>query len=296
MALRAPGAAIDWNGPRPRWKHRTEDYDRRRVTVSFGPWRVGFQLSDGLLDGWHWRDPPGLAADLELMVGVASDRRVIGASPRFERSATGFSYHGEWASAEVDLGSGRGAVELDPSANNDVEAANRAVLEVARALALDVLVRRGGLMLHACMLAFDGRSYVVSGPSDAGKSTLAFRFDDSYLAHEYAYLVPGPGGAWTSWWHAQSRGPWRECPWTMPVGGILRLTPERGQTAIHPTTFAERVSVLTSAAFWCAGLELQDLLDNAMDLARAHPVSLLDHALTTPVDELRSIITSGGRP
>lgn len=275
---------------RPRWCHETARDCGRRVTVSFGPWRVALYLPAPLLTGYLWCDPPGLPADIEIHLQVEHSPEPRPSEPRFEFINDGYRYLGEMISAEIDQKNCSGQAWIDPSLAGDDDCIT-GCLELARAVAYQAVLCRGGLMLHAATLQADGRALVICGRSGAGKSTLsAKRFTTSYLGTEYAFVVPDRNDGWLLWWHGQSRGPTRSCRWTMPLGALLRLTAERNHSAIGRVALSDAVAFLVESAFWCEGIGLQALLDNALDLARAVPSARFDHCLKTPSEELLAMM------
>ncbi|MBZ5657186.1 MAG: hypothetical protein LAO56_18120 [Acidobacteriia bacterium] len=92
--------------------------------------------------------------------------------------------------AQWDPDSGRGWVEQTPNPYSLDSA-----LRILHSL---ILAARGGFLLHAASAACDGRAYLFSGVSGAGKTTMT-RLAPSgirLLTDEISYVRPGNGGYW----------------------------------------------------------------------------------------------------
>jgi hypothetical protein len=92
-------------------------------------------------------------------------------------------FHARW-----DPGSGRGAVR---------QTANPYSLDsVLRILHSLILAQRGGFLLHAASAVCDGRAFLFSGVSGAGKTTMTRLAppDVTLLTDEISYIRPGSSG------------------------------------------------------------------------------------------------------
>jgi hypothetical protein len=92
-------------------------------------------------------------------------------------------FHANW-----DSGTGRGSVR---------QSANPYSLDsVLRILHSLILAQRGGFLLHAASAICDGRAYLFSGVSGAGKTTMTRLAppDITLLTDEISYLRPNAGG------------------------------------------------------------------------------------------------------
>ena len=121
--------------------------------------------------------------------------------------------------AELDLAAGRGRLTAAP---------NEQCLDAfLRSLLSALLLRSGGLMLHAAGLAVNGRAYLFPGRSGAGKSTLAKlaaasgRRGVEVISDEINMVLPGRGGwrAHGSPFWGEMRAGGRRASW--PLGGVF---------------------------------------------------------------------------
>ena len=92
--------------------------------------------------------------------------------------------------AHWDPDSGRGWVKQTPNPYS-----LDSVLRILHSL---ILAARGGFLLHAASAVCDGRAYLFSGVSGAGKTTMTRLAPSgiSLLTDEISYVRPGAGGYW----------------------------------------------------------------------------------------------------
>jgi hypothetical protein len=92
-------------------------------------------------------------------------------------------FHAQW-----DPDSGRGWVKQTPNPYS-----LDSVLRILHSL---ILAERGGFLLHAASAICDGRAYLFSGVSGAGKTTMArlAPADITLLTDEISYIRPAGGG------------------------------------------------------------------------------------------------------
>jgi hypothetical protein len=95
-----------------------------------------------------------------------------GGEPSMEVKASGadlVSTRSHWHEAAFDCGAGRGELLLTDLRRAPFRMSVENFLRVAFA---NLLVRRGGCLVHAAGIVQEGRAYVFFGPSGAGKSTV----------------------------------------------------------------------------------------------------------------------------
>ena len=268
-----------------------------RVTATCGPFRVAARFPPGLATGRQrpWLDPPGLPADLEATVEIEP------LTPRdrltFSRlDCDGCRFEAPSSAADVDFTSKTATFRL-PDVDDDRERGHAAV-EVMLATAYAEVLLRGGVGLHGACLWLDGLAYVVFGPSTAGKTTLANRFPQAWLHDELTFLVPSASGGvcgWEVWRQAEWRGAREPRPWTLPLGGLLALGPDRTQTAVTPLESNEALSRLLACQYYAGGVATPLLLDGAIALAQACPPGELSHCLADAPDVVARRIVEGCR-
>ena len=109
------------------------------------------------------------------------------------------------------------------------------VLNVPARLAL----LRGGVLLHAALVAHEGRGYLLAGRSEAGKTTASRRVPPPWeaLCDDMALAVRDPGGRWVvhPWptWGAVVNGAGGSWPIerALPVAGVFFLEQAQAEEA-----------------------------------------------------------------
>jgi hypothetical protein len=138
------------------------------------------QRYDGFLSSSH--------PEFELEFDLSSSEAVSDDDVRVRRDGDDWliergDFHARW-----DPRSGRGSVRQN---------ANPYSLDsVLRILHSLILAQRGGFLLHAASAICDGRAYLFSGVSGAGKTTMTRLAppDVTLLTDEISYLRPSPDG------------------------------------------------------------------------------------------------------
>ena len=132
------------------------------LSSSRAEYELNFQLTE-----------PGTVSDDDVRVWRE------GRQWRIERG----DFHAQW-----DPDSGRGWVEQTPNPYS-----LDSVLRIVHSL---ILAARGGFLLHAASAICDGRAYLFSGVSGAGKTTMTrlAPSDISLLTDEISYVRPRAGG------------------------------------------------------------------------------------------------------
>ena len=263
-----------------------------RVTVAAGAFRVGIHADPKNFSAYGWHDAPGLPADLELHFESASERRFTG-PPTLSWREHGFSLQGEWVRGTVDLRARTGHFCLHLQPGQVLSAARLGVLEASIATLMSLVLRRGGLLLHAATIEIEGRAVVVVGESGRGKTTLCQRFPNHFLNEEYAFLAPtGPNGTWEAHWYAQERGPTTERPSVLPMGRLCLLSPRRSRTAVLAATNAEALTTLHGASLWVHGVPPALQLGGMERLLSNFAPTWLEHDLRSPHRQLIDVLRS----
>ncbi len=149
---------------------------------------------------------------------------------------------------------------------------------VLRILHSLILAERGGFLLHAASAICDGRAYLFSGVSGAGKTTMTrlAPADVTLLTDEISYLRPGAGGyaAFGTPFAGELARAGENC--TAPVAALFFL--EKGQeNRIDELSSAEAVRRLMRNVLFFAedkGL-VEKLLSTACDFAARVPIRRL---------------------
>jgi hypothetical protein len=125
-----------------------------------------------------------LAFELEDRGTVSDDDVRVGREGRQWRIERG-DFHARW---DPDSGRGRVRQTSNPYSLDSV-------LRILHSL---ILAERGGFLLHAASAICDGRAYLFSGVSGAGKTTITRLAPPgiNLLTDEISYVRPGPGGYW----------------------------------------------------------------------------------------------------
>jgi len=171
---------------------------RKTACVEIGEIPIGLSSSDqGFLDllrrrydGFLSSTTPEFELEFDLTaVGSASDE-----GARVRRRDDRYSGDNEWIlergdlQARWDSRTGQGLVRqsVNPYSLD-------AVLRIVHSL---ILAERGGFLLHAASAICDGRAYLFSGVSGAGKTTITRLAppDITLLTDEISYLRPGAEG------------------------------------------------------------------------------------------------------
>lgn len=174
-------------------------------------------------------------------------------------------FHARW-----DPRTGRGSVRQN---------ANPYSLDsVLRILHSLILAQRGGFLLHAASAICDGRAYLFSGVSGAGKTTMTrlAPADITLLTDEISYLCPSAGGyaAFGTPFAGELARAGENC--TAPVSALFFL--EQGpENCVDELSSAEAVRRLMRNILFFAedhGL-VEKLLDAACDFAVRVPIRRL---------------------
>ena len=172
--------------------------------------------------------------------------------------------------ARWDARSGRGAVRQN---------ANPYSLDsVLRILHSLILADRGGFLLHAASGVVDGRAYLFSGVSGAGKTTMTRLAppDVTLLTDEISYLRPAPGGysAFGTPFAGELARPGENC--SAPVSALFFL--EQGpENRIDELSSAEALHRLMRNILFFAEdpVLVEKLLATACDFVSAIPIRRL---------------------
>lgn len=267
----------------------------RRVTATCGPFRVAARFPPDVETGRQrpWLDPPGLPAEVEgtVEIGPLTPQDTLTFS-RLDRA--GCAFEAPSSAAEVDFATGTATFRL-PDVRED-RVRGRAAVEVMLATAYAEVLLRGGLWLHGACLWLDGLAYVVFGPSTAGKTTLANRFPHAWLHDELTFVVPtsaqGVRG-WEVWRQAEWRGTREPRPWTVPLGGLLALGPDRTQTCVESLESTEGLGRMMACLYHAGGVATPRLFDGALALAAACPPCELSHCLEDSPEVVARRIVEG---
>lgn len=266
----------------------------RRVTVRFGPIRIGLYMADAALSVWPWHDEPGLGAEVELELSMQPLRPPSTWQPESPNSPDTLQFSGHFITGACDFSAGRGTFIIHPRDPGDrllPHHAHDGAKEAAILVAVELLTRRGGLAFHAAAIRVDQRAFVICGESGAGKSTLCSRIDDGWLGDEWALVAPSADG-WVLWRWAQWHWRWPDEPWEVPLGGMLGLAAERDRTQVWLAGRADAVAMLIGSAYWLPWWPTQVLLDAAIALANHRPPFWLSHSLNEPVSTLNDALGS----
>ncbi len=279
-------------------KRTVIDPEMRRVTATFGSIRVALHMDGGQLSAWPWFDAPGLPADVEVHLRMEADRpaRYQPSAPGLEPANARF-FSGNFITGMLDVQGRVADFVVHPSEEGAPLMpyhAHDGAKEAAFLVAVELLIRRGGLAFHAAAIGVQGRAHLICGESGAGKSTLCGRFDHGWLGDEWALVAPTDDG-WELWRWAQWHWRWPDEPWRIPVGGVLGLASQRDATRSWPATLSEGVGLLVESAYWLPWWPMERLLDGALQLAQRHPLHWLSHHLAEPVDALRMAMQASAK-
>ena len=184
-----------------------------------------------------------------------------GSQWRIERG----DFHAEW-----DPDSGRGWVRQTPNPYS-----LDSVLRIVHSL---ILAAHGGFLLHAASAICDGRAYLFSGVSGAGKTTLTrlAPADITLLTDEISYVRPADGGysAYGTPFAGELAKPGENC--AAPVAALFFL--EKGASnridEIQPAEAVRRL--MRNILFFAEGPELvEKLLATACDFVADVPIRRL---------------------
>ncbi|MFH0878471.1 MAG: hypothetical protein V2A34_02045 [Lentisphaerota bacterium] len=107
--------------------------------------------------------------------------------------------------------------------------------------------RRGGLPVHAACVVRDGRAYVFTGKSGAGKTTICRLSRGSIIANDDCVAIRRVRGRFMAWgmpgkpfkrWRQQASGPF-------PIAGVFKLVQAR-KTCLEILTPAQALSEMLS--------------------------------------------------
>ncbi len=276
----------------PMWRHRMCDAEGGRITISAGDYRVGVTATPTYFDVYGWHDAPGLPARVELeFVDRIRDGRAKAEITFWNER--GFGLNGAWSEGEVDWVTGRGRFALNLELGQETVAARKGVVEGAVGTLMAMVLRDGGVLLHAATLEVDGCAVVVVGASGRGKSTLCRRFPSHFMNEEFAFLSPtGPGGSWQSHWYAQERAAATERPPVLPLGGLFLLSERRDRSAAWRATTADALTVLHSSSLWVPGIPVEIHLAAHESLLSRHPPRSMSHSLTSCDADVLGVLRS----
>jgi hypothetical protein len=172
--------------------------------------------------------------------------------------------------ARWDPRSGRGRVEQDLNPYS-----LDTVLRIVHSL---ILAGRGGFLLHAASAICDGRAYLFSGVSGAGKTTMTrlAPTDVTLLTDEISYVRPGADGymAFGTPFAGELAKAGENC--AAPISALFLL--EKGpENRVAELPASESVSrLLRNILFFAEDPELvEKLLDTAIDFASRVPIRRL---------------------
>ena len=201
------------------------------------------------------RDRPGTVSEADVRVWREGGQWLI------ERG----DFRAQW-----DPNSGRGWVKQTPNPYS-----LDSVLRILHSL---ILAARGGFLLHAASAICDGRAYLFSGVSGAGKTTMTrlAPADITLLTDEISYLRPSADGyaAFGTPFAGELAKAGENC--TAPVSALFFL--EKGpENRVDELTSAEAVRRLMRNILFFAedrGL-VEKLLDTACDFVARVPIRRL---------------------
>ncbi len=266
---------------------------RTPFVVRFGSIRVAIEsdrVGADALASYRWQDTDG--GPYQCFVSLNSRPNEHRPSS-LGLSADIRSYEGIQASGWMMLSQGIAQFRVIPAEHRLTRSDHYlAAMEASLGVAVGWMAARGGLVLHAASVRLGDGAYVICGTSGAGKSTLAARFDRGWLGDEYALLVPDESGVWQCWRTAQRHRRWPEGePWVLPLRGLFALETERETTRARPANRPDAISSIVASAFWPADWANDELLDLALGMGNAVPVSHLSHCLTAPRQDLIDQLT-----
>ena len=162
-------------------------------------------------------------------------------------------------------------------------------------------LQQGGLILHSAGLVFDGRAYIFSGRSNAGKTTLtrkAYRYGARVLSDDINLLLPGKEG-----YKAHAVPFTGEFGRTLehsggqdsyPVAGIILLR-QGEKLAVQSVTMADAVAdLLAGCPFVNTDTQESDrLFDAVISLVSALPVIRLVCSRDDDIEDIMAAVTIG---
>lgn len=218
--------------------------------------------------------------ELPTVAHVASTPPASSHAPMLPRDAVRWQWKGDHAStvasgvvASVTRAAARRYTAIGPNTAH--------VRDFLICLVWPVLVREGGMLLHACAVELDGRAVLVLGPSGAGKTTAATQVASAKLfAKDLVAVFPADD----RWWVAPMPGG-NEPPTPMPRASRPCL-PLAGALRVHKSTGRPRVDARSGAASlgaWvgasrhgCAdAADHEVLLDSAVAISQKVPIGIL---------------------
>jgi hypothetical protein len=164
------------------------------------------------------------------------------------------------------------------------------VSALVTALSSAVVMREGGLVLHAAGIELDGRALLFIGPSGAGKTTACNHAPGaSWFARDRAAVYPSAGG-WFAWGMTggdpvilprSERKVW-------PLSAVLRVRRANGTPEVTSLGLASAVSVLRESVQSGGSDRAEELrlFDSMTALAGRTPVGEAHTALEAPITEL----------
>ncbi len=206
-------------------------------------------------------------AELELQFDLASTGPVSDEDVRVRRDGAQWLIERGDFQARWDPRTGRGTVRQSPNPY-----ALDSVLRIVHSL---VLAERGGFLLHAASAICDGRSYLFSGVSGAGKTTLTRLAppDVTLLTDEISYVRPGTGEylAFGTPFAGELARAGENCSAPVATLFFLEKGPENRVDELPPSEAMHRL--MRNILFFAEDAELVDrLLATACDFVSRVPV------------------------
>lgn len=196
-----------------------------------------------------------------------------------------------WQGHASRLQAGEAAGELNKVAANryaahfvvparDAESVNAAVAAASSA----ILLRQGGLLIHAAAVELDGQALLFVGPSGVGKTTASSQMRScAWLAVDRVALVAAQDRWWVwrlPWGNRQGLTLERSAAIFLPLAGILRV--RQASTVFIESCSRLAATMLLRESLRTGSLSVADeekLLQVADQLSQRHPVGIIDVAL-----------------
>jgi len=233
----SPGRPAGGGGPRPaaddlraaRPSQASRTYDFAGAVVEFSSTDRGWLAAAELrYAGFGSGRPPGVRVRYEVVAGlpdvpdVLDEPRLGPASgDRLDIAGPGYSVTADLAAGEVEISG--------PRHTYPVDAALRQILP---------LMLRDGVVLHTALVSDGRRTWACSGPSGAGKTTIAALLGERALCDELAVVRVSEDGI-----EGRSLPYWKARPGQGPLAGIhlLRHGAAHRRTRLAPGAAAQRL-------------------------------------------------------
>lgn len=264
----------------------SNDHSQRVVEIGGIPIALRFndpqfpEIIEQRYGGFISSSAPELELNLDLTSpGVGSDEDV-----RVQRDGEGWilqrgDFHARW-----DPVTGRGHVRQDRSPY-----ALDSVLRILHSL---VLAARGGFLLHAASAVCDGRAFLFSGVSGAGKTTITRLAppDATLLTDEISYVRRGDAGyvAYGTPFSGELAKPGENCVAPVTALFFLEKGPENRIDEIPSSEAVRRL--MRNILFFAEDRRLmENLLSTACDFVQRVPIRRLTFYPDSRVwDEIRN--------